>query len=126
MNNKLFPIFVKSGKYTDQCRAGFIDASGQIVVDPIFECAGSFREGLASVRVRSKWGLIDESGKMVIKPFSDQRISFSEGRGVFNERGKYGVIDRSGSVIVAPKYYVINDYSEGLASMATPGAATEQ
>jgi WG containing repeat len=106
MTTNLFPIFVKSGSKSSQMRAGFINAVGESVIDPIFDRVGSFREGLAPVQVKGKWGLIDAAGKMVIEPFSDRSISFSEGRGIFSEGSKCGVIDRSGNVIVSPKGFI--------------------
>ena len=49
-----------SGKY------GFIDSSGKYVIQPLFEDARPFSEGLAAVRLNKRWGYIDKSGEMKI------------------------------------------------------------
>ena len=49
---------------------GFINAKGEMVVEPQYIMAHDFSEGLASVftEEESKWGFIDATGKMVIAP----------------------------------------------------------
>src|SRR5580658_5395332 len=53
---------------------GFIDKSGQIVIEPKFAEAFEFSEGVASVLVggfndpNSKWGYVDTLGRFVISP----------------------------------------------------------
>lgn len=61
----LYPIFVRIGRDRNKYKAGFIDISGTIVIDPIFEDARPFREGLASVMLNGKWGAIDISGNQI-------------------------------------------------------------
>ena len=53
---------------------GYIDKSGKIVIEPQFDDASSFSEGLAAVclgdycPLRGKWGYIDKSGEYVWEP----------------------------------------------------------
>ena len=47
----------KNGKY------GFIDASGTYLIQPVFEDARPFAEGLAAVRLNKRWGYINKNGK---------------------------------------------------------------
>jgi hypothetical protein len=124
MQGQLYPIFVRSGRRTQQFRAGFIDAVGNVVVDPVYECAGAFREGLGPIQVSKRWGLIDSSGKIVIEPISGGEAYFSEGRAVFSggNEARCGVIDRTGRVLVSPTYFRIGNYSEGMAWMSNVGA----
>src|ERR1700733_4010367 len=118
----LFPIFVKQGRHADCYRAGFIDAVGEVRIQPDFHGVHTFHEGMASVQFGDLWGFIDEVGKMVIEPFSSGAQSFSEGRAVFSQEARRGVIDRSGKIIVAATYFGIGMYSEGLAWMSDVGA----
>jgi len=60
-------------------RYGFIDREGNQVIEPRFEFADSFSEGLALVKVEGKYGFIDESGEFVIEPVYSNALSFSEG-----------------------------------------------
>ncbi len=90
------------GKY------GFIDKTGKIVIEPQFEEAKPFSEGLAAVKVRgsqySQWGYIDKTGKLVIEPkfFNVQR--FSEGLAGVLLDNQWGFIDKTGSVVVPSKF----------------------
>ncbi|EGQ2639350.1 WG repeat-containing protein, partial [Campylobacter coli] len=52
-------------------RWGFIDRSGKFVIEPKFDDAWNFNEGLAGVELNGKWGFIDKSGKIVIEPKFD-------------------------------------------------------
>lgn len=54
----LFPVY-QNGK------RGYIDKTGKIVINPQFDDARHFTEGLASVNIGDKWGYIDKAGKIV-------------------------------------------------------------
>ncbi|HDS30236.1 MAG TPA: WG repeat-containing protein, partial [Firmicutes bacterium] len=62
---------------------GFIDKTGKITINPQFDRAESFSEGLARVRLgdwkTGKWGFIDKTGQFVISPQFDEASSFYEG-----------------------------------------------
>lgn len=60
-------------------RFGYINTEGTVVVPMQFEMAQPFSDGLAAVRVDSKWGYIDKTGKFVIKPQFVSAGPFSEG-----------------------------------------------
>ena len=49
-------------------RFGFIDRAGQFAIQPTFESARDFEEGLAAVRIEGRWGFIDTTGRIVIPP----------------------------------------------------------
>ncbi len=78
---------------------GFRDATGKTVIDPKFDSAGSFSEGLARVRFEGKWGFIDTSGKWVIPPRFEQARVFTGGIAKVKEAGQWGLIDRKGHVV---------------------------
>lgn len=73
---------------------GFIDKTGRVVINPKYESASPFSEGLASVRLGGKDGYIDKTGRMVIAPQFDQADSFSEGIARVAVHGKFGFIRR--------------------------------
>ncbi len=53
---------------------GFINHDGSIMLEPKYEDARSFSNGLAAVEVNGLWGYIDTEGNMVIEPqFFDAR-----------------------------------------------------
>ena len=49
-------------------KCGYIDRTGNIVIDPQFDTAGDFSEGRALVEVDEKRGYIDRTGKYVREP----------------------------------------------------------
>lgn len=89
---------VSNGKY------GFIDLGGKIIIEPQFEQATHFGEGLAGVRIGDKWGFIDESGKIVIKPQFDSVGVFNEGFVSIEINGKWGFADRTGRIVIEPQF----------------------
>ena len=81
---------------------GFIDKQGKFVIDPKFDFADSFSDGLAAVRIgdeeSGKQSYIDSRGKIVITPQFDQISAFSDGLAAVrvgdDNTGKYGYIAR--------------------------------
>jgi hypothetical protein len=103
-----------AGKY------GYIDIKGNIVIEPEFDWAHDFSEGLAGVSVLGKKGYIDKSGKYIVNPHLFRGEDFSEGLAVFSvdeEHGKCGFINKVGKIVLEPKYDHAFGFSEGLASV---------
>jgi WG containing repeat len=111
----LYPIFVRVGRNRNKYKAGFIDASGKIVIAPMFDDASPFQEGLASVMFEGKWGAIDAFGKHTIPHLSSAGFRFFEGRAIFADGPMWGVLASDGNVVLNPKYDAIGDFSESLA-----------
>ncbi|WP_197454160.1 WG repeat-containing protein [Stieleria varia] len=97
---------------SDNKLAGFVDQSGAYVIQPRFEDAHSFSNGLAGVSVgMGRWGYIDRSGKLVTPThFNEVRPAAKEfaiahyggtqqtadDGPVWWEGGRWLMIDRSG------------------------------
>jgi len=105
----------------DNGKYGYENASGAVVVEPKYDAAWSFSEGLAVVMLNGKWGYINKSGKIVIEPKYDYTTSFSEGLARVELNGKWGFIDKSGKVVIEPKYDDTNSFSEGLSLVKVNG-----
>ncbi len=58
---------------------GYIDATGKVVIEPQFEDAKDFSEGLAAVKINDKYGYIDETGNIVIQPQFYEAENFDNG-----------------------------------------------
>ncbi|TYQ29718.1 WG repeat-containing protein [Pseudanabaena sp. UWO310] len=119
------------GKY------GFINTNGDLVIDPQYDIAFSFHEGMAIIGVgehrkygdkldefasfAGKYGFIDKNGKIIINPIFEGVSYFKNGvarfsRYIGNEIYQ-GFIDKSGKVIFQIKdCYELNDFSDGLAA----------
>ncbi|MBR6244932.1 WG repeat-containing protein, partial [bacterium] len=58
---------------------GFIDGCGRVVIEPVYDSALEFSEGLARVEENGKFGFIDKSGNVVIDFYLDFAWFFHEG-----------------------------------------------
>ena len=106
-------------------RWGFIDHSGQFVIQPKFDAVDNFRNGLAIVAVGAKaWvpgsppmdvsgqlygvggklGVIDASGNFVVKPQFDQIKKLVHGLSVVSVDNKWGYIDGHGNIVIALEF----------------------
>ncbi len=101
---------------------GFIDAETyKTIIEPKFQWANYFNEGLAPVEFEGKWGAIDTTGKFVITPRFRTLDHFFEGLAYMADSIGTGYVDRSGKKIVgitAPKNTDVlgaGIFSDGLA-----------
>ena len=76
-------------------KRGFIDRKGRVVIEPRFDLALPFREGLAAV---ATWG----------------RVHFAPGKGSV-KIPQWGFIDGTGQYVIKPRYHLASTFSEGLA-----------
>lgn len=114
-----FPI-VKDRKY------GYIDTRGQMVIEPQFDEAGDFSQGLARVRMGDKVGYINTRGIFAVEGKLDGIPRFSEGLArvlIGGNAGKYGFLDKTGTVVIPPRFVLAGDFSEGRARVWISDAA---
>jgi hypothetical protein len=139
-------------------KMGYIDQSGKLVINPQYEEAFAFKDGLAVVCVGEcdldhivgyrvtkdfnmdkveqsfKYGFIDETGKMVINPIFEKAMNFSEGlaavcegQGCYSaldnkdKERQWGFIDKTGTLVISPQFDDADDFKEGLASVSVGG-----
>jgi WG containing repeat len=105
---------------------GFIDETGKVIIEPRFETARDFSEGLAYVEAKDFKGFIDRFGKVVIRVAYRFAKDFHEGLaavGMSDEPHKndWGYIDRSGKLVIKQQYSFADDFSEGLAGVEVNG-----
>ncbi|KYC35379.1 hypothetical protein WA1_06015 [Scytonema hofmannii PCC 7110] len=87
-------------------------------IEPKFEIAGAFSEGLARVRINGRTGYINPTGDIVIPATFDGAQDFSEGLALAWTYGKNrGYIKKNGTFSIQPQYgkHAANQFSEGLA-----------
>lgn len=118
---ELFPVLINE-------HYGYINSSGKLLVEPQFEDANRFSEGLASVSKDGKLCFIDEKGNIVIETyfevsswkeeeFQNIAVSFSEGLAKVQYGNYFGFIDKEGEVVIEPQFDSALDFSEGLAAV---------
>ncbi len=81
---------------------GFMDARGNTVIQPRFDDAGYFFNGLARVKIGKLWGFTNESGTIVIPPQFAAAGDFREALAPVRVAKKWGYIDQKGRMLVAP------------------------
>lgn len=108
------PLFVVTVNGKD----GFIDRDGRIVIEPTFEKAYPFSDGLAAVQKNELWGFIDTKGRMVIEPQFIMVGLFSDGLARFRDKrftDSWGYIDKTGKVVIEPQFDAAADFRNGVA-----------
>ena len=120
-DHELFPIQV-DGKF------GYIDSRGVVIIEPKYDSAKYFSEGLAFVKFKGKGGFINTKGEVEISFRVFERIhanmhfpwkdaySFSFGLLPFKGKGgKCGYIDKKGDWVIKPEYKAVAPFYEGFA-----------
>ncbi|MCB0190342.1 MAG: WG repeat-containing protein [Anaerolineae bacterium] len=100
---------------------GYVDLSGAFVIEPQFEQADDFSEGLAAVQVDDLMGYIDSSGATVIEPQFELAGPFREGLALIaviggDDQLSFGYVDTTGQLAIEPQFSLAGDFSEGLAA----------
>ena len=107
---------------------GFIDAEGNVLVQPEWDEVGSAMvlgqldfcsEGLCGVRKDGKWGFINATGLPVIPTKFDAIGPFIEGRARAITGNRVGYIDKTGQYAVSPQFDNAGDFHDGLAAVHT-------
>lgn len=128
---QLYPVSV-DGKW------GYIDNTGTIRIQPQFDGADDFSDGLAMVCVIEdgvrKWGYIDPSGTLVIQPQFADAGRFSEGMAAVgtvsaDDSRRYGYIDKTGTIVIPIQYEgefqgsarYARKFSDGLCAVTVEG-----
>lgn len=103
----------------DGLATGFADKTGKFVIEPKYQMARDFSEGLAAVASADfknwapmTWSFIDKSGKTVIAGPFQLAFSFSQGLAAVEIGDKWGFIDQTGKFVIPAKYSWASSFSE--------------
>lgn len=94
---------------------------GEWVINPRFEDAGIFDDGVAPVKMGGKWGFVDKTGKNVIAYKYEDAFNFCYGLARVKLYGKWGFIDKAGNTVIPFKYDSAQDFDDGLAQVSLAG-----
>ncbi|UQZ80859.1 KWG Leptospira [Paenibacillus konkukensis] len=113
-----------NGKY------GYIDEQGRVVLQPAYTGALPFQEGRAVVNTgenyTARYGVIDKQGRFVVQPGYNDIRQPGEGRLALGKAidpnrtfigSIYAMADLNGRMLTDFRYYDVEDYHQGLASV---------
>lgn len=94
----------KSGDFSDgllqvtslvdnQFKVGYLNTEGKYVINPTFQQANDFHEGMAAVAQAGMWGIIDKNGNIIVKLELTSIDDMSEGMMGYTMRGANGYLD---------------------------------
>jgi len=110
MQEALFHV-QKNGK------VGFINKTGQVVIDFEFDGASHFSDGIARVFYKDKVGCIDTKGNLVIPIQFEEMGQFSEGLAFVTIDDKQGYINKKGEIMIPPIFYEADSFQNGFAKV---------
>jgi hypothetical protein len=110
--------FIRGGK------AGYIDRSGKVVIEPRFEPYGNyhgvFRGGVMDAGI-SGGEYVDMTGKPVPKDKLHRGRDFSEGLARSEDGGRWGYLDHTETFAILPAFLHAEDFHDGMARVVVEG-----
>jgi hypothetical protein len=104
---------------TEKRQRGFVDLSGDIVIEPdIAYSQSDYSEGLIraskSDRDGTKYGYVNIAQEWVIPPRFDRVLGFGDGLGGVKMDGKWGFINRQGEVVIDFQFESVGIFAKGV------------
>lgn len=124
-------LIVACDAKTKKC--GFMDKTGKFIIEPKFNDASSFSEGLAKVSIiknhKEMLGFINRNGDYVIPPkfdidddflrnttdFSEGLASLMDGPPTMTKDSNFMYIDKTGEIVLRTDFFRADSFNEGLA-----------
>ncbi|MDX2003044.1 MAG: WG repeat-containing protein [Chitinophagales bacterium] len=110
----------------DDCKYGYINRRGKLVIDTLYDEADLFHNGLAIVMkgncgetsTTCKWGFINVHGEIVVPMEYDDAFIFSNGLAMVRKHDEgYGYVNSTGKVVIPLQFNDATSFSEGLAAV---------
>ncbi len=79
---------------------GFIDATGQYLVEPKYDSVKAYNGGLAAVRRNGLWGYMDTNATFVIPNEYQSAYNFDDEVAVVEKGGEFVIIDQKGKDVL--------------------------
>lgn len=125
-------------------RWGYLNRAFRFAIDPAYEEARDFHDGLAAVKVDGRWGFITIAGRWAVQPRFEAADDFDDavgsgdfvlnggdrGRGLNDEpatgglyakvklNGRWGFIDRTGRWVLVPQFEEASAFFRSLARVS--------
>lgn len=119
----LYTAKVQTGEGAVATRYGYMNKQGKVAIQPIYNRAFPFSDGLARVNLGKATGFINTKGELVTPYRYSQTSDFSDGMAAvsLSAGGKFGFIDKTGRLAVAPRFDYVSSFSDGAAAVSVNG-----
>jgi len=115
-NAQLRPFYsVTANKY------GYINTTGKVIVEPYYDFAWSFTEGMSPMKLNQKYGYINERGAVIVPPIYDYAWMFSDGLSVVKVGEKFGFINKTGKLVIPAIYDRADNFHVDRANVCLAG-----
>jgi len=114
MRKSLFKIR-EYGKY------GFMDATGEVVIEPQYYAVEDFYNGFSRVQLNDRLVPLDEMGRLLMRRFFNYVGLFEEHMAKVRLVQHWGFIDERGRVAIPMQFNDVSDFSEGAAAVKFNG-----
>lgn len=108
-------------KFCRQGKWGYKDWKGNVLIQPVYENAYSFHDGMACVEKDGMLGFINRQNELVIDYKYDSATSFSEGLAAVSAGEKSGYIDKEGNEVLPMEFDVATGFEDGKAIVRQDG-----
>ncbi len=124
-NSTLYPIY--TGSLYEDAKWGYVNTKGEVVIEPQYDSAYGFYEGLAAVAKDGKLGYINNKNEFVIEAKYEYPSgytyekwyvdNFSEGIACVSTGGisNYVYIDKDGNELFGKTFYDCSSFKNGIA-----------
>ncbi len=90
--------------FLDGAAMGFADSTGKVVIPAQYEDVSTFRNGLATVRLKGKYGLINKEGKEILAPQYNSISDYANGVMWLGTDEGYVLINQEGKRVLPDTY----------------------
>lgn len=102
-------------------RFGFIDQSGDIVIEPQYLAVEDFEAGFTRVQLLDHWVHLDHLGRPLLKHLFRQIQHFSEDRAAVQLAQRWGFIGTNGELCIPCQFNAVGRFREGLVAAGAEG-----
>ncbi|GAA4465633.1 hypothetical protein GCM10023093_18170 [Nemorincola caseinilytica] len=82
---------------------GFVNATGDLVIDHVYDNVYPFKDGKAKIMLRGKWGVIDKVGRSVLPPrYND--VDLDGDMFLVKKGSKWGWLDAEGNELIPIRF----------------------
>lgn len=110
---------------SDNNLLGYIDRTGNTIVDLKYSEALPFSDNLAAVKVSDRWGFIDSNGEVKISPQFISAGKFGNGLAPARKNSnQFGYVDKTGAFVISEQFDEVREFTEERAPVFVNGKWT--